>query len=142
MSKGSVPNQRNITIKKEKADKNNLYSINNLDALNQAAFVLQSKGGFKLYIYLAKNQDKYNFDLSSHAFLEWSGLGYTAYTTAFKELVDEGYLVLKPGTETVYTFYEKSLKAANGTITIEYPQAAAERDSSIKAAISKEEFVF
>ena len=88
-----VPNQREITVAKEPTDKKHLYTANNLAALDEAAKRLQSKGGFKLYMYLAKNQDKYNFNLSSTDFLLWSGLGYTAYTTAFSELAEEGYLI-------------------------------------------------
>ena len=105
-----VPNQREITVAKEPTDKKHLYTANNLAALDEAAKRLQSKGGFKLYMYLAKNQDKYSFNLSSTDFMLWSGLGYTAYATAFSELADEGYLILKEGTETIYTFYDKSQK--------------------------------
>ena len=135
MSKNSVPNQRNITIKKEPCDKKNRYTINNLEAIDGAAVRLQSKAGFKLYIYLAKNQDKYNFDLPSSSFLAWAGVAYTAYTTAFKELVDQGYLVLKPGTETVYTFYDKPKENHNNeTIKIENPKAAVDKYRQLKEA--------
>ena len=57
----SVPNQRLLTVSKEPTNKANLFTANNLEALGQAAKRLQSKGGFKLYMYLAKNQDKYSF---------------------------------------------------------------------------------
>lgn len=103
-----VPHQREITVHKEICNKQNKYTANNLAALDEAAGRLQSKGGFKLYMYLAKNQDKYNFNLSSSDFMQWSGLGYTAYTTAFNELVEERYLLLKEDTEDIYTFYDKA----------------------------------
>jgi len=51
----TVPHQRTITVSKEKTDKANRYTANNLAALDEAARRLQSKGGFKLYMYLAKN---------------------------------------------------------------------------------------
>lgn len=51
----TVPNQRTITVSKEKTDKQHRYTANNLEALDEAARRLQSKGGFKLYMYLAKN---------------------------------------------------------------------------------------
>ena len=89
----TVPNQRTITVNKEKTDKQHRYTANNLAALDEAARLLQSKGGFKLYMYLAKNQDKYYFALSSADFCQWSGLGIAAYNTAFEELKDKGYLV-------------------------------------------------
>lgn len=50
-----VPNQREITVAKAPTDKAHLYTANNLAALDEAARRLQSKGGFKLYMYLAKN---------------------------------------------------------------------------------------
>ena len=88
----TVPNQRIIKIKKEPTDKEHKYTTNNLTALNEALEQLDSQGGFKLYMYLAKNQNKYSFNLSSNDFMLWSGLGYTAYTTAFEELEEDALL--------------------------------------------------
>ena len=129
-----VPNQREITVAKEPTDKKHLYTANNLAALDEAAKRLQSKGGFKLYMYLAKNQDKYSFNLSSTDFMLWSGLGYTAYATAFSELADEGYLILKEGTETIYTFYDKSQKPKEEKKdpTIEIPKEKVEEIRAVK----------
>ena len=129
-----VPNQREITVAKEPTDKKHLYTANNLAALDEAAKRLQSKGGFKLYMYLAKNQDKYSFNLSSTDFMLWSGLGYTAYATAFSELADEGYLILKEGTETIYTFYDKSQKPKEKKTdpTIEIPKEKVEEIRAVK----------
>ena len=84
-------------------------------------------------MYLAKNQDKYNFNLSSTDFMLWSGLGYTAYTTAFAELEEEGYLMLKEGTETIYTFFDKSQKPKEeAEITIEVPKEKVEEILEVK----------
>ena len=109
--------------------------------MDEAAWRLTSTGGFKLYMYLAKNQDKYKFNLSSSDFMEWSGLKSTAYRTAFKELVTEGYLVLKEGSETIYTFYDKSRipkeKKRKDEITIEIPAAKVEETKQLQ-----EEFTF
>lgn len=106
----TVPNQRVITIHKEPADKENKYTINNIEALEEAVKTLQSKCGFKLYMYLAKNQHNYKTALSSSDFCKWAGCGMTAYNTAFRELEENEYLVKQYGTETVYTFYDKSRK--------------------------------
>lgn len=103
-----VPNQRTITVNKECGDKVRLYTKNCIDAIDEAAGRLHSQDGFKLYMYLAKNQDKYQFNLSSTDYMNWSRCGYKAYKSAFEELVKEGYLILKEGTKTVYTFYDKS----------------------------------
>ena len=43
-------------------------------------------------MYLVKNRTAYEWYLSSKDFMEWAGVGYTAYTSAFKELEDLGYL--------------------------------------------------
>lgn len=118
------PNQRVLDIKKEPADKQHKFTCNNLEALGTAARRLQSKGGFKLYMYLAKNQAIENFVLYSSNFCEWSGLGIAAYNTAFNELVKEGFLIPKDETkvkETHFTFYDKSQKAAEG-IAINIPK--------------------
>lgn len=107
----NVPNQRTITVNKAKTDKQNKYTANNLAALDEAARRLQSKGGFKLYMYLAKNQNNYSFALSSADFCYWSGLGLTAYNTAFEELKEQGYLIPKDKSkekETVFVFFDKS----------------------------------
>lgn len=144
----SVPNQRILTIHKEPTDKQHKYTVNNLEAMGEAAKRLQSKGGFKLYMYLAKNQDKYNFALSSTEFCSWSGLGIAAYRTAFEELKTEGYLIPKDATkekETIYTFYDKAqiedTKAAADNVDIEVPQEKVEEVEKVKEQI-EENFVF
>ena len=108
MATQTVPNQRTIKVKKEPTDKEHLYTTNNLEAVDEAARYLQSKAGFKLYYYIAKNQNNYEFALSSKDFCNWSGVSLRAYNTAFEELEKQGYLVLKEGTKTIYTFYDKS----------------------------------
>ena len=52
-------------------------------------------------------------------------MGHAAYDTAFEELVKEAYLVLKDGTKSVYTFFDKSQKEdedEDEDITIEVPK--------------------
>jgi len=117
-----------LTIHKEPTDKDHKYSLNNLAALDEAAFNLQKKASFKLYMYLAKNQDKYNFALSSSHFMAWAGVAKTAYDSAFEELEEKGYLVPKEPGSTVYTFYDKSQKLLqqDNQVTIEVPKAKVE----------------
>lgn len=126
----TVPNQRTITVSKQPTDRQHKYTANNLDALDEAALRLQSKGGFKLYMYLAKNQDKYYFALSSAAFCAWSGLGLRAYNTAFEELKTEGYLVSKEDNNN-YIFYDKATIEKELEDTIEIEMAAADEISSL-----------
>ena len=135
----SVPNQRTITVNKEKTDKSHRYTANNLAALDEAASRLQSKGGFKLYMYLAKNQNNYSFALSSADFCAWSGLGMTAYNTAFEELKQQGYLIPKDKSkvkETVFIFYDKSqLEVEQEDIIIEIPKQKVEELQRVSKAI-------
>ena len=146
----TVPNQRTITVKKEKTDKQHRYTANNLAALDEAARLLQSKGGFKLYMYLAKNQDKYQFALSSADFCAWSGLGMTAYNSAFQELKDKGYLVLKDDSKqgkNHFVFYDKSMLAEQEEETIiEIPVEKVEQQNNIRQLIDtgkqNDHFVF
>lgn len=101
-----VPKQKLVIVNKAKCDVSNLYCKFNLQTLNGAAQQLKTKAGFKLYIYIAKNIDKYTFALSGKDFQEWAGVGKTAYDTAVDELITCGYLVKRQGTKQTYDFYE------------------------------------
>lgn len=113
------PNQRNITVNKQSCNKSNLFTVNSLSSIDQAAKRLTSQIGFKLYFYIAKNQNKYNFNLSSKEFYKWASCGKSAYTTAFKELQDKGYLIKKQNTDDYYIFYDKP-QIEDKIIQIEY----------------------
>lgn len=111
-------NQRIIKVTKEPTDKKHIYTMNNLAALDDAVYKLQSKAGIKLWIYMAKNQDNYNFALSSSDFCQWAGVSLTAYNSAFKELVEKGFLIQSGSNKNNYIFYEKSRdELQNETIT-------------------------
>lgn len=102
-----VPNQKRIEIIKEKGDQQNLYTKNTIAAIDEAAHRLQSKCGFKLYMYFAKNMDGYSFNLSSSDFTKWAGVSLQAYNTAIQELIEHRYLVKKAdGSKNNYIFYD------------------------------------
>ena len=136
----TVPNQRVLTIHKEPTDKQHKYTCNSLEALGEAAKRLQSKGGFKLYMYLAKNQDKYNFALSSSDFCNWSGLGIAAYRTAFEELEKQGYLIIKGSSTNNYIFYDKAQKedeaAQKDNINITIPTEKVEEVQQLQEQVA------
>ena len=98
------PNQKSIKIQKEKSDKNNLYSIFNLEALNIAMVDLKGEA-FKLWCYLNKNQDNHEFALSKVDAIKWGVGSKSSYDRAVKELIDKGYLVETSSNH--YDFYEK-----------------------------------
>ena len=136
----TVPNQRDLTIHKEPTDKQHKYTCNSLEALGEAAKRLQSKGGFKLYMYLAKNQDKYNFALSSSDFCNWSGLGIAAYRTAFEELEKQGYLIINGSSTNNYIFYDKAQKedeaAEKDNINITIPTEKVEEVQQLQEQVA------
>ena len=136
----TVPNQRVLTIHKEPTDKQHKYTCNSLEALGEAAKRLQSKGGFKLYMYLAKNQDKYNFSLSSSDFCNWSGLGIAAYRTAFEELEKQGYLIINGSSKNNYIFYDKAQKedeaAEKDNINITIPTEKVEEVQQLQEQVA------
>ena len=75
--------------------------------LDKAAADL-SGNAFKLYIYLADNQNNYKLELSSKHFIQWSGTSDSTYDRAFKELKDKGYLIKAPDKKNIYLFVEES----------------------------------
>lgn len=103
----TVPNQKVITVKKEKTDEKNYYCKINLSALEQSALDLQS-GAFKLWIYFAKNQNNYTFGLSNKAVEECFGMKIKQYNNAVAELIEKGYLIQQKG--NLYFFSEKPIK--------------------------------
>lgn len=111
------PNQKTITVVKEKTDKQNLYCKINLNALESAAADLQA-GAFKLWIYFAKNQDNFVFGLSNKAVAEMFGIKKDQYDKAVKELIQKGYLI-----ETSKNHYNfKELKEKTTIKSGEKPQ--------------------
>ena len=88
----TYPNQKTIKVKKEKCDKQNHYTMINLNALETAGIDLKA-GAFKLWIYLAKNQDNFTFGLSNKATEETFGIKKDQYDKAVKELIEKGYLI-------------------------------------------------
>lgn len=107
------PNQKIITVQKEKCDKNNTYVLINISALEQAAQNLKA-GAFKLWIYFAKNQPNYQFALSNKDVNDSFGIKKDQYDTAIKELAEKGYLIKGQGNH--YIFSEVSQKKQENPI--------------------------
>ena len=98
--------QKVVKTQKEKCNKENLYATINLAAMDKAAQDLKPNS-FKLWIYFSKNQDGYEFALSSKAVERDFGIKKDAYDGAIKELLDKGYLAKQPDTDKEdYYFYE------------------------------------
>ena len=101
----SVPNQKRIIIgERKKRDRENLYAMINLEALQEAMKNLKGSS-LKLWLYCDKNQNKYEFDLSRVACQDW-GIKKYSYYSGFADLVMKGYLVpIREGSNT-YIFCE------------------------------------
>lgn len=98
----TVPNQKVIRIEKEPCGKGNLYAAINLNAMEAAAQALDA-GAFKLWIYFAKNQNGYEFALSSKDAHATFGLGKSQYDTAVKKLISSGYLTNTQGNQYIFS---------------------------------------
>lgn len=99
----TVPNQKVIKVNKEVCNSNNYYAAINLKALESAALDLQS-GAFKLWVYFAKNQNNFQFALSSKDVEQSFGIKIKQYNNAIYELIVKGYLVCDCGNR--FNFYE------------------------------------
>lgn len=101
----SNPNQRIITTKKELCNKDNIYTLINLEALQKAMKILKPTT-FEMWVYLGKNQDNHTFALSKVDCLSWCNFSASTYQSAFKELIETGYLVQSKDGSNHYDFYE------------------------------------
>ena len=78
-------------------------------------------GAFKLWCYFAKNQNAYQFALSSADAEATMGIKIKQYNTAVKELIEKKYLIQSRDGSNIYDFFEVSqaahTKEDNGVIT-------------------------
>lgn len=101
----SVPNQKIITVNKAPTDRNNKYMCVNIDALQKAMNDL-TPAQLKVWCYFAKNQNDYEFELSSVAVCAFCNISDKTYRDAIKTLVEKRYLVQRISNKKVYDFYE------------------------------------
>ena len=100
----TVANQKTITTKSAPHDKNNIYACLNIEAMG-AAMELLKPNAFKVWCYLAKNQNNYTFALSAVDCCKFCNISKPTYLSAINELIDNGYLVNTTGNH--YDFYEQ-----------------------------------
>lgn len=85
-------NQKTVKVVKELCNKDNLYTAINLNALTNAGKIL-SGDAFKMWIYFSKNQNNYEFELSSKHAEETFSLSKRRYDNAIHELIENRFLV-------------------------------------------------
>ena len=89
---GSVklyPNQQSIIISKQ--EDSEVFAQFDIEALQKAMQELDG-AAFKIWVYLAKNRDRFEFALSPKAMEDW-GLKKDSYYRGKKVLEEKGYLV-------------------------------------------------
>lgn len=107
------PNQRIIKTQKEPSNKENLYSIVNIQALQNAIKVLDERA-LLLWLYLNKNQNNYMYGLSVVDIVNnWELYSEATYRRAFKDLVEKGFLEQVDNDD--YIFYEYPQRYKNSS---------------------------
>lgn len=103
----TVANQIVAEIKKEPCDKNNIYAMVNIEAM-QLAIKDLTPVQFQVWLYFAKNQAGYTFAVSPAAALNEFGIKKDSFQKARQVLTEKGYLVNNAAKgKNYYIFYEK-----------------------------------
>lgn len=99
--------QKVLLVNKEPCDKNHYYSVINLESIDYAALHLKGVP-FQMWLYIAKNQNNYEFALSCNAFMDWCGCSKPTYLDAVKKLEEKRFLVKEKNEKykEYYRFYE------------------------------------
>ena len=99
----TVENQKTITTRSAKHDKNNIYAMINIEAMEKAMTLLKPNT-YKVWCYMAKNQNNYTFALSCVDACRFCKMSKPTYLSCVQELIDAGYLVNTGGNH--YDFFE------------------------------------
>ena len=99
--------QKVLLVNKQPCDKNHYYSVINLESIDYAALHLKGVP-FQMWLYIAKNQNNYEFALSCNAFMDWCGCSKPTYLDAVKKLEEKRFLVKEQNEKygNYYRFYE------------------------------------
>lgn len=112
----AAPNQMTATIQREIPSVNNYVKINE-DSI-AAAMKALTPVEFQVWMYLAKNKNGIEWEISPQAACNEWGIKVSSFHKAITTLKKAGYLVPKDEkTKTQYWFYEKP--AATQTILVE-----------------------
>lgn len=112
----AAPNQNKATIVREKPSLNNYVKINTNSIA--AAMKALTPVEFQVWMYLAKNKDGIEWEISPAAACEEWGIKVSSFHKAITTLKKMGYLVPKGDSKTKYWFYEIP-REEDTTITIE-----------------------
>ena len=99
----TVPNQKTVTTRSAIHDKSHTYGMIGIKAMELAMSLLKPNA-FKLWCYMAKNQNNHTFALSCAHACEFCKMSKPTYLSSVQELIENGYLVNTSGNS--YDFYE------------------------------------
>lgn len=128
--KKTVPHQKIVEVSKEICNKENIYATINLEAMELAAQKLDA-GAFKLWCYFAKNQNGYEFALSSKAAQDTFGIKIKQYNNAVDELIEKGFLVNTKGNNWIFNEKCVNTKKDNAVNTKSNNAVITKEDNSL-----------
>lgn len=106
----TVANQDVVEVKKEPCNKDNIYAMINIEAM-QLAMKDLTPVQFQVWLYFAKNQAGYQFAVSPAAALNEFGIKKDSFQKAKVVLKEKGYLVENPAKgKNHFIFYEKPIE--------------------------------
>lgn len=76
-----------------------------INQYDSAAMKELSESGYKLYAYLNKNLNGYEFDLSRIDVISYTGISNKSYDRAIAELIDKRFLIPCPNRNNCFDFY-------------------------------------
>lgn len=106
----SVPNQKVIAVNKQPCDEINIYVKMNVEAIDLALQNLKQGSVLKVWMYFAKNQNGYKFELSSKHVMAYCNITEKTYREAIKTLIEKRYLIPRGEGSNHYDFYEIPVK--------------------------------
>ena len=113
----TAENQKIVIVNKDTTDKKHPYKPINIEIWNNALTTLKGNE-FKVWMYIAKNQNQFTFALSSKETCRICNICRSTYVSAIHTLLDKGYLVPKANEKNVYIFYEAGSNDPDATIKI------------------------
>ena len=128
----TTSNQQIVIVSKCNADKQHPYTVINLEAMDLALATLKGCD-LTLWLYIAKNQNRYSFALSCVDFCRSTAFSSSSYHRAITSLKEKGYLVQKEVGSNIYIFYEGgSSIPSKEDVEIEIPQLKQEQIDGFK----------
>jgi len=132
----SFPHQKWIRVHKPKVT-DRFLQITHSDWMN--ANKTLTPFGLQLYLYLASNNDNYEFALSPADAEERAGIKLTSFRKYMRRLEEEGFLVWKHG--NVYDFYTSPRDPKERTLPDAHSDSIEFDDAAKKSTSSQDEVV-